>query len=93
MAYKVKGDKLTTATPKLGEVIFTSCGQDALGNWWWIQTDEAHQGGPMDVTQLRHGGPFNTQQEAEKNATDTIFGPQCKIMEGGRWDPAWERKQ
>lgn len=91
MGYKVKGGKLAKHRPKVGDVIRISYGRNSLG-YWWVETDEELHG-HMDITQFRHGGPFGTQQEAEKDATDTILGPQCKIEQGGMWDPAWDRAQ
>jgi hypothetical protein len=79
--------------PKLGEVVHTSYAQDTAGHWWWARTKRAIRG-RMDIRQFRqHGGPFRTRQEAEKNATDTLFGPQCEVLQCGMWDPAWDEVQ
>ena len=73
--------------PKIGEVVHTSYAQDAAGHWWWAQTERPIRGW-MDIRQFpQHGGPFRTRQEAEKNATDTPFGPQCKVLQAGMWEP------
>jgi hypothetical protein len=31
--------------------------------------------------------------EAEENQQLVLLGPQCKVTEGGVWDPAWGRPQ
>lgn len=33
-------------------------------------------------------GPFDTQEEAQRDSETAVFGPQCKIKEGGRLDDA-----
>jgi hypothetical protein len=34
-------------------------------------------------------GPFRTEAEVKKHIRLTILGPQCKVIEGGGWDPNW----
>jgi hypothetical protein len=38
-------------------------------------------------------GPFKSNTEAEENQQLVLLGPQCKVTEGGVWDPAWDRPQ
>jgi hypothetical protein len=72
-------------------VIFVSFGQNSHG-YWWAETDK-ELNGQIDIGQFRHGGPFRTQQEAEKDSQRVLLGPQCKIEYGGMWDPAWDKVQ
>ena len=93
MSYALKNGKLAKRRQlKAGDIVHISYGRNSQG-YWWAETEQPIRG-PMDIGQFpRHGGPFRTQQEAQKNATDTILGPQCKIKEGGTWDKAWDRMQ
>jgi hypothetical protein len=38
-------------------------------------------------------GPFKTGAEAVASQRSILFGPDCEIEEGGRWDPAWDKLQ
>jgi hypothetical protein len=89
MAYNVKRGKI--AKRQFDDVIFVSFGRKSDG-YWWAETDKELDG-PIDIKQFRHGGPFPTKQEAEKDAQRVLLGPQCKIEEGGMWDPAWDKMQ
>jgi hypothetical protein len=37
--------------------------------------------------------PFKTDAEVKEHQRVTLLGPQCKVTEGGTWDPAWEKPQ
>jgi hypothetical protein len=37
-------------------------------------------------------GPFRTEAEVKKHIRLTILGPQCKVIEGGEWDPNWDSR-
>lgn len=91
MSYSVKNGKLAKRHLKVGDIIHVSYGRNSLG-YWRAETEQPIHG-VMDLMQFRHGGPFRTQREAEKNAVDTILGPKFKLKEGGTWDPAWDRMQ
>jgi hypothetical protein len=38
-------------------------------------------------------GPFRTQAEVEEDQQLVLLGPQCKVTEGGAWDPKWDKPQ
>jgi hypothetical protein len=38
-------------------------------------------------------GPFRTNAEVEKDQRLVLLGPQCKVIEGGAWDPNWDKPQ
>jgi hypothetical protein len=60
--------------------------------YWWA--DEDGNLSPQEIMErgLLHG-PFDTEAEAEKAARIACVGPDCKVNEGGRWDPAWDKPQ
>lgn len=61
--------------------------------YYWFETAENYSpndGIPPDA--VMHG-PFKTQAETEENQRVVLLGPQCKVTEGGAWDPAWDRQQ
>ena len=69
--------------PKAGEKVEIQYGRDISGQWWWIS----------DWSAAGLHGPFLTNAEAERDAEVTILGSQCEVKYGGRWDPAWDKKQ
>jgi hypothetical protein len=77
---------------KVGDVIHTQTVVAASGFYWfeipagWREED----GIPRNVT--LHG-PFRSDAEVQKNQRVVLFGPQCKVTEGGQWDPAWDNPQ
>jgi hypothetical protein len=68
---------------KVGDKIVVQYRHDKNDQWWWRLPDK-----PTDVH-----GPFATKAAAEKDSTDTIFGEQCVVRHGGRWDPSWDKEQ
>jgi hypothetical protein len=38
-------------------------------------------------------GPFKTDAEVKESQRVILLGPQCKITEGGAWDPNWDKPQ
>lgn len=38
-------------------------------------------------------GPFKTEAEANESQRLVLLGPQCEVIEGGKWDKAWDRIQ
>src|SRR5262249_14741403 len=36
--------------------------------------------------------PFRTEAEVKKHIRLTILGPQCKVIQGGEWDPNWAQR-
>jgi hypothetical protein len=92
MSYSVKRGKLSKRQWKVGDPIIISHGVDADGGWWWVEADFRGRGS-RDISRYRHGGPFRTRAEAQRDSEIQTLGPQCKITEGGMWDPAWDRPQ
>ena len=43
-------------------------------------------------TQEWHG-PFTTEAEVRESQRVTLLGSQCKVIEGGMWDDAWDKPQ
>jgi hypothetical protein len=74
-------DQLRAKFPAVGELIEIETGQDIHGQW-------------RETTRSDHTlhGPFRTEREAQKDSEVTVLGPQCKITEGGLWNPAWDRE-
>jgi hypothetical protein len=68
---------------KIGEKILIDTGQGRDGKWYWRLREN-----PTDIH-----GPFASEREADRDAEVVVLGPNCKITRGGRWDPAWDRKQ
>jgi hypothetical protein len=84
MAYNIKGGKLARNKPTIGEKILIDYARHD-GQWYWRES-----------TRNNHEtwyGPFGTEQEAEKHSEITVLGPQCKVKNGGVWDPAWDKLQ
>jgi hypothetical protein len=77
-------DQLRAKFPPVGEKIEIETGQDIHGQWYWRETIRSDH--------TLHG-PFRTKREAQKDSEVTVLGPQCKITEGGQWNPAWDRVQ
>jgi hypothetical protein len=67
---------------EVGEMVLIDYGKDVLGRYWWKlrESEEAH-------------GPFPTKAAALLDSEITTFGPQCKITDGGQWDPVWDKPQ
>jgi hypothetical protein len=65
----------------------------ATGELYWFECPEnfSLEGGlPPGVT--LHG-PFKTKAEVNEHQQLTLLGPQCKVIEGGAWDPNWDKLQ
>jgi hypothetical protein len=78
-----------------GMVIYTQIVTSATtGDLYWFECPEKFSlekdGLPPDAT--LHG-PFKTQAEVKASQHLILFGPQCKVIEGGKWDPAWDKPQ
>jgi hypothetical protein len=59
--------------------------------FWW-----ASENGNLsleEAAKLPLHGPFDTKAEADDAALRAVIGPDCEVIEGGRWDPAWEKPQ
>jgi hypothetical protein len=66
--------------------------QDGSTVFYWIEVPEGMTNQQAAKTQKWHG-PFKTDPEAEEDFRVVVLGPQCKITDGGVWDPAWDRLQ
>src|SRR5262249_45965111 len=79
---------------RVGEVVHISYGCDARGGGGGIEhpagvdPNASAQAGPTPAH-----GPFPTEAEAQRASEVATFGPDCEFKDGGRWDPAWEKKQ
>jgi hypothetical protein len=93
MSYSVKKGRLVKRKWKDGDVVFMDYGRDADGLWWWRVGDGRSPYGRYPLDPDIHHGPFLTEAEAQRDSEITILGPQCKIEDGGTWDPAWDRPQ
>lgn len=88
-----KRAKVRPRKRELGEIIYAQTVQDRDGKLWWFECTAgwSQEDGIPPGAELH--GPFNTQGEATKDQRLVLLGPQCKVTEGGMWDPNWERKQ
>jgi hypothetical protein len=82
---------------KVGDVVFTqtyalrNADGTIVGVFWFGVPDGMT---PEDAFNTqRHYGPFKSQQEANESQRVTLLGEQCQVVEGGTWDPAWDRPQ
>ena len=95
-----KADALKKTKPlgKLGVPIFTVVVGVVLDTpdgpqtkyYWWAGEEENPS--PEQIMQALHG-PFDSDTEAEEAARIAIVGPDCKVIPGGKWDPAWSKPQ
>jgi len=71
----------------------TAVGEDGRRHLYWFEEPEGfspENGLPPGVT--LHG-PFETDAEVKEHQRKTLLGPQCKLTEGGEWDPNWDKPQ
>jgi hypothetical protein len=61
---------------------------------FWFEEPEGFrpEEGRLPAGVILHG-PFRTEAEVKKDIRLTILGPQCKVIEGGEWDPNWDKPQ
>jgi hypothetical protein len=75
-----------------GDVIRTESFRDSSGQHYWFVTPGdgwTRAAGVPEGVEIH--GPFGTQAEAYENQRLMLLGPQCEVIEGGMWDPAWDR--
>ena len=81
---------------KVGSVIHTTTikavMRDGTTALYWIEAPEGMTKEQALKTQEWHG-PFKTEDEVAESERLVLFGPQCKVTEGGMWDRAWDRPQ
>ena len=82
----------------LGTVIWTETVHVVLDTpdreevlYWFVRPDgmDTHEAAE---TQELHG-PFTTEAEVRESQRVTLLGSQCKVIEGGMWDDAWDKPQ
>jgi hypothetical protein len=67
--------------------------KDGSTAYYWIEVPEGMTNEQAAETQKWHG-PFKTDAEADEDFCAVVLGAQSKeVIDGGMWDPAWERLQ
>jgi hypothetical protein len=61
--------------------------------WWASESDPNNLSSQELMVAAARNGPFDTKAEAEEAARIACVGPDCELIEGGTWDPAWEKPQ
>jgi hypothetical protein len=81
---------------KVGDVIWTTTisavlktGEHVL---YWIRVPDGMSNEEAARTQEWHG-PFKTDAELKEDQRVALLGRQCKVTEGGAWDPNWDKPQ
>jgi hypothetical protein len=77
----------------VGTVIHTQTVATTTGDFYWFECPDnfsLEDGLPPGA--IMHG-PFKTDAEVNESQRLTLLGPQCKVTEGGEWDPNWNRLQ
>jgi hypothetical protein len=72
---------------------FAVVGEIGRRHLYWFEEPEGfsrEDGLPPGVTVH---GPFETDAEVKEDQRVTLLGPQCKVTEGGAWDPNWDKPQ
>jgi hypothetical protein len=99
-----KQAKATARKPlgRLGVAIHTSVAGipalDGAKKFYWFATEDynyfrAVVGGKVNLPIQELHGPFDTREEAARDAEIALVGENCKIEHGGMWDPAWNEPQ
>ena len=87
--------KQRRATAEVGMQVhirgFITTAPDGSRQHWWVPV--APGMGDEEALRQEWHGPFRTQAEASADEVRTLLGPQCKVTEGGMWDPAWDKPQ
>jgi hypothetical protein len=88
----------TARKPRLGDIIWAQTIRNALtGDYYWFETPSRYSFEQFRRDGLPPGatlhGPFKTHAEVSEDQRLVLLGPQCEIVEGGVWDPAWDRPQ
>jgi len=55
--------------------------------FWWADENEDPNPQELDLH-----GPFDTEAEAKEASRIAVIGD-CKVSEGGMWDPVWNKPQ
>jgi hypothetical protein len=78
----------------IGELVLgTPSGPKKVFCWFATEDPEEDLSAERVLATKELHGPFETRAEAEKDAKIAIVGENCEIVQGGMWDPAWNRRQ
>lgn len=79
-------NKMTKRKPliKQGDTVFIETFVNERGQHFWLAK--------RDDKYLASGGPFATKAAAKQNSETTVLGT-MPVIEGGQWDPNWEKPQ
>jgi hypothetical protein len=81
---------------KVGDVIYTetirAVMRDGTHAFYWVRRPDGMTAAKAAATQEWHG-PFKSEQDMREDQRIVLLGPQCKVEEGGQWDPVWNRLQ
>jgi hypothetical protein len=92
---KVPPRRRRAAKMQVGTVIHTATATvvtlDGEVQLYWFVVPDGMTNEEAFTTQELHG-PFATDAEARADGRVVLL-PNCKITEGGMWDPAWDRPQ
>jgi hypothetical protein len=81
---------------RAGDVIYVqymhAVMRDGTHAVYWVHRPDGMTAKEAASTQEWHG-PFKSEEEAREDQRIVLFGPQCKIEEGGQWNPAWDKPQ
>jgi hypothetical protein len=87
-----KERRRATKAAKVGDVIHTATAIGSDGLLYWCRVPDGMTPREAAATQKVYG-PFASDKEVSESQRDVLLGPQCKVTEGGAWDPAWDKMQ
>jgi hypothetical protein len=78
---------------KVGDVIRAIGGRGPDGNYYWFEAAAGYRQGDQPPPGTQVYGPFATEAESNESQRLVLLGPQCEVIDGGAWNPAWDRMQ
>jgi hypothetical protein len=82
---------------KVGDIVnirtFSVRGPNGRRQWFWMSPPDHKMSDEEAFLTQQHHGPFNSEEEADRNSELVMLGAQCEITDGGMWDPAWDKPQ
>jgi hypothetical protein len=60
--------------------------------YYWVRQPEGMSEQRAVATQPWQG-PFKTEAQMHQDQRRIMLGPDVKVIEGGAWDPNWEKPQ
>jgi hypothetical protein len=81
---------------KVGDVIYTKTFAFRVPEgleWYWCRVPDGTMTYEEAIATQEHHGPFRSEQEAKQDQQRVLLGKECKVTEGGMWDPAWDKPQ